>query len=331
MMKTRNIIVVSVLALLFALDLNMIAPAYCETILIDFGNASSYRGVDTPSPDENGNFWNSVWNAAYYSDLIDIDGNATAVDFGFASAAGTDSYNGPAGVTSDPITQAMIDATDINAAAIGNLGINEAAMDFYVSSTFEIQGLDPTKTYNLIFFGSHKYSTDDTTVYSVYTDNTYSALVDSANLDVQQTGSPSLHNRDTVAVINDISPQTGNILYIRYIGSNGSLGYLNCMQIEEASGIIARDPDPDSVTGIVLTTNLKWNEPVIIRPSNTLSAFVLIIPTGLIRATQQLSILWSILTLTVIRPQPKLLCPSLWITIQHITGKLLLLNPEIPL
>ena len=232
MMKTRNIIVVSVLALLFALDLNMIAPAYCETILIDFGNASSYRGVDTPSPDENGNFWNSVWNAAYYSDLIDIDGNATAVDFGFASAAGTDSYNGPAGVTSDPITQAMIDATDINAAAIGNLGINEAAMDFYTNSTFEIQGLDPTKTYDLTFYGSHKWG-GLTTVYEVYTDNTYTTLVDSASLDVMDATSNWLHNRDTVVTISGLAPQTSDILYVKFAGINATEGYLNAMQITE--------------------------------------------------------------------------------------------------
>jgi len=31
------------------------------------------------------------------------NGNATAIDFGFAGPGGTDSYNGPAGVTSDPI------------------------------------------------------------------------------------------------------------------------------------------------------------------------------------------------------------------------------------
>ncbi len=256
-MKACNILTVSVLAATLTL-----APAYGQTILIDFGNASSWRGVDTPSPDENGNSWNCVWSAAYYPNLIDIDGNVTPVDFGFSSAGGTDSYNSPAGVTSDPVTQAMIDATDINAAALGNLGVNEAAMDFYDSSTFEIQGLDPTKTYDLTFFGSHKYSDDDTTVYSVYTDNTLTTLVDLASLNVQQSGSPSLHNRDMVVTITGLSPQAANSLYIRFTGSNGNLGYLNCMQIEEVSGDMTTNPLPgDGETVAMLTTNLIWNQP----------------------------------------------------------------------
>lgn len=144
-MKRWYMITGSVLALLLALGLNM-APVYGQTVLIDFGNASSWRGVPTPSPDTNGHYWNSVWSGAFYPELKDIDGNATTIDFGFAinGAGGTDSYNGPAGVTSNPVTAAQIAATDIDAAALGNLGIKEAAMDFYTSSTFEIQGLDPT-------------------------------------------------------------------------------------------------------------------------------------------------------------------------------------------
>lgn len=253
---------VSVLPVFLAFGLNLVASVYGATILVDFGNASSWRGVDTPSQDGNGNSWNCVWSGAYYPNLVDIDGNVTAVDFGFSLAGGTDSYNSPAGVTSSPITQAMIDATDIDAAALGNLGINEAAMDFYINSSFEIQNLNPTKTYDLTFFGSHKYSTDATTVYLVYTDNTYTTVVDSASLDVQQAGSPAQHNRDTVAMITGLSPQASNSLYIKFVGSNGNSGYLNSMQIEEASGIKAKNPAPgEGASGIALTTNLKWNKP----------------------------------------------------------------------
>jgi len=240
-----------VLAVLLAFALNAAAPAYSATVLIDMGNAISWRGVNTPSPDGNGNYWNSVWSGAYYPDLIDTNGNATAIDFGFSTAGGTDSYNGPAGVTSNPPTPAEIAATDIDAAALGNLGVKEAAMDYYTNSTFEIQGLDPTKTYNLTFFGSHKFG-GITTVYSVYTDNTYTTLVDSVSLDVTDAAMPWLHNRDTVATITGLSPQTFNILYVKFNGINDTEGYLNCMQIVEvpepatlalllAGGLLARN------------------------------------------------------------------------------------------
>ena len=165
--KTRTI---SFWVIILALSLRV----YSRTILIDFGSNASYRGITCPNPDMNGSCWNSVWSGDYCPDLVDIIGNATGIAVGFSSANGTDSYNGPAGVTSVPVTQAMIDAVDIETEELGNLGINEAAFDYYVSSAFEIQGLDPAKTYNLTFYGSHKYSSDDTTLYAVYAGNTYS-------------------------------------------------------------------------------------------------------------------------------------------------------------
>ena len=210
----------------------MVAPVYGGDILVDFGSTVSWRGIDAPSPDGNGNYWNSVDSFAYFPDLVDTAGNATAVDFGFAAPGGTDSYNGPAGVTSSPVTAAEIAATDIDAVALGNLGVNEAAMDFYTNSTFEIQGLDSTKTYDLTFYGSHKWG-GLTTVYEVYTDNTYTTLVDSASLDVMDATSNWLHNRDTVVTISGLAPQTSDILYVKFAGINATEGYLNAMQITE--------------------------------------------------------------------------------------------------
>jgi hypothetical protein len=213
--------------------------ANAQTVLVDFGSDVSFRGVSVPNPDLNGNFWNSLTPGPFFADLIDIDGNATTIDLGFDTPVGTDSFNGPAGATSFPDpTPAEIAATDIDAAALGNLGIKEAAIDFAASpggannnTRFQIQGLDPTKTYTLTLFGSHKFSDNDTTVYSVFTDNTYATLVDSASLNVQTPGSPHLHNRDTVATISNLAPQASNILYVQFVGSNGGLGYLNDFQI----------------------------------------------------------------------------------------------------
>jgi len=174
----------------------------------------------------------------YYPNLIDISNAATTIDFGFSTPVGTDSYNGPAGPTSIPPTAGEIAATDIDAAALGNLGITNAAFDFAAGAggvcKFEIQQLDPTKKYNLTFYGSHKFNADANTVYSVYSDNTYTTLVGQTNLDVFQPGSPWLHNRDKTATISNLSPQANNIFYVTFIGSAGGDGYLNCMQISVA-------------------------------------------------------------------------------------------------
>ena len=196
-------------------------------ILVDLGNEFSYRGVTATSPDSNGNYWNSVWSGAYYADLVDMDGSSTGVAFGFSAVSGTDSYNGPAGPTDGLTTQQIIDAVDIDAAALGNLGNKEAAADYYVSSKFELQNLNASKSYKLTFYGSHSWSDAlATSVYEVYSDNTYATLVDSVSLDVQDLNSGWLHNRDTVAMLT-VAPQAGNILYVKFDG------YLNAMQIEE--------------------------------------------------------------------------------------------------
>jgi hypothetical protein len=217
----------------------LVESASAQTVLIDLGNDNSFRGVSVPNPDSNGNYWNNLFPGLFYTDLIDTNNNPTTIDFGFSTPVGTDSFNGPAGATSFPDpTPAEIAATDIDTAALGILGIREAAIDFAASpggadnrTRFEIQQLDPLKRYNLAFFGSHKFSDADTTIYSVYSDNTYTTVVGTASLNVQTPGSPNLHNRDQLAHINGLAPQASNILYVEFVGANNNLGYLNDLAI----------------------------------------------------------------------------------------------------
>lgn len=228
-----------------------------QTILVDFGGNQSFRGVTAPSPDVHGNHWNSMTPGLFVVNLFDTTGAQTTIDLGFSTPVGTDSFNGPAGVTSFPNpTPAEIAATDIDEVALGILGVKEAAIDFAASpggadnrTRFEIQQLDPTLTYNLSFFGSHKFSTDDATVYSIFSDNTYTTLVGTATLNVQQPGSPNLHNRDQLATINNVAPQADNILYVEFVGANGGLGYLNAFSITAV-------PEPASMILLASATGL---------------------------------------------------------------------------
>ncbi len=225
-------------ALAIAIAVGVARGTSAQTVLVDFGNNSSFRGASVPNPDVNGHFWNSIGPGAFVTNMVDINNNPTTIDLGFDTSVGTDSFNGPAGVTSNPPTAAEIAATDIDAAALGNLGVKEAAFDFAASpggannrARFQIQQLDPTKRYTLTLFGSHKFSTDDATLYSIYSDNTYTTTVGTASLNVQQPGSAHLHNRDQVATISNLAPQASDILYVEFVGAAGGLGYLNAIQI----------------------------------------------------------------------------------------------------
>ena len=76
------------------------ASAKAQTVLVDFGNNTSFRGASVVNPDSKGNHWNSIAPGAFITNLIDTKNNATTIDLGFDTPVGTDSFNGPAGVTS---------------------------------------------------------------------------------------------------------------------------------------------------------------------------------------------------------------------------------------
>jgi hypothetical protein len=200
--------------------------ANAEVVLVDFGNDISFRGASVPGGvDPSGNSWNSVWSGAFYTNLLNTDGFGSGINFGFSSATGTDYFNGPSGADADP------SLTVYDAAALGLLGVDEAVYDYYVTSTFQIQNLDAGKTYDLTFYGAHKFSNDDTTRYTAYTDATFSTAIDSVDLDVQMPGSPWLHNEDTVVTLSGLTADADGIIYIGFAGANGGDGYLNAMQI----------------------------------------------------------------------------------------------------
>ena len=234
-----------------ALAVGLVAAARAQTILIDFGSDTSYRGLSVINPDSNGNYWNSLQPGLFVEGLVGLDNVPTSIDIGWDSPVGTDSYNGPAGPTGPADNKTNLrnndlPFTDIDAAALGNLGgALDAVFDFAAGPSladnrvrFQLQGLDPARTYSLTFFGSHIFSFDTTTVYSVYTDSTYETLVASVDLDVQDALEPWFHNRDTVATLSGLTPQADNILYVQFVGSTGHDGYLNAMQIEASEAAV---------------------------------------------------------------------------------------------
>lgn len=224
-------------------------PVTAERLLIDFGNDVSYRGRSVDNPDKNSNYWNSVDSSVYWTDLLYADGSTSSIDFGFSSAEGNDSYNGPAGPTTsgDDYTNAVIDA-----AALGDLGIKAAVFDYYVSSTFTIQELDPSMFYTLTFFGSHKYNNNNWTTYTVYTSNDYAVEICSTTLYV---GADMFHNSNTVATLSDLSPQFANSIWVGFDGEFGySLGYLNTMAID----VIV--PEPLALSGLLPAVFWMWRK-----------------------------------------------------------------------
>jgi hypothetical protein len=212
-------------------------PPTNQTWLLNFGGAYGYRGTNVPSPDIQGHYWNNLGTNLNGSPLVltNAGGAATAMTFMFdasnpaytnVNAApyyyGSDYYNGPSGPVQNP------NACVFNPGALGYLGITNAVYSYFIGAHCILQNMNPAHQYSLTFFGSHKYSTDSTTIYSVYSNSSYTALIGSTNLFV---GSGASYNEGTVAVVGPISPSGSGSMYFDFLGANGDQGYLNCMQI----------------------------------------------------------------------------------------------------
>ena len=61
---------------------------YAQTVLIDFGSDTSFRGLSVHGPDSNGNFWNSLQPGVLVSNLVDIHKHSHDDSGGLGHASG---------------------------------------------------------------------------------------------------------------------------------------------------------------------------------------------------------------------------------------------------
>jgi hypothetical protein len=201
-----------------------------QKVLIDFGSDASYRGLSVHGADANGHFWNSN-TPGMLMPLVDVTNtpvvnNALPMQLGWISPVGTDSYNGPAGPTDFGTPASNLQYVVINAAALGDLGVPEAAFDFITgpnpadgglgdgpgagnpdnpafqgpanATKFDLIGLDPAKKYTLIFYGAHSYNSDAVTTYSVFSDPAYTSQLGTVDLAVHHPQPPDFHGDNVI-------------------------------------------------------------------------------------------------------------------------------------
>lgn len=214
-------------------------------VLVDFGNDSSFRGVSVSGTDANGNTWNSIAPGSAWTDLTDAGGGATTLDVSFTTALATDSFNGPAGATSDPVTAGEIAATEIDADLLGVLGVPEAAIDFIGTPNdgdfvgIEIAGLEPGELYNLSFFSSRKFQSDTQTLIYVFDDDQLTTELGDVTVIHGINGN---HNASVVVTLEDLEASATGTLYVEFEGAGGGKGFLNAMAIDPVSAADATPP-----------------------------------------------------------------------------------------
>ena len=185
--------------------------------------------------------------ACFTRTLIDINNAGTSIDFGFSSPVGTDSFNGPAGVTTNSAADPSRNRGRRHRRSCARQSGSQGSRGRFCRSRQSIRdskskNLDPAKKYTLTFFGSHKFSDDDATVYSVYTDNTY---YNAGQLPPASTSRRPVRPICTIATRWSRSATSrrrqATFLYVQFTGANGHTGYLNDMRI------VGTIPEPSTI------------------------------------------------------------------------------------
>jgi len=219
------------------------------TVLLDIGRSNVdggwYGGASPASPDANGNYWNTLDIGKYAGSMVDKTGTATSIGAGFININSPvfTTYNGPAGDTTSVGGKTLADVV-INSAALGDLGVKEAAFD-YVHGTnirISINGLTAGQSYDFSFFSSRRWEGDASTRFTIYGSNTFDSgsLLKSGTLANRSSSQGWVHNADTLLTLNNLAP-TSTSLYINIAGASGGAGALNAMSITSV-------PEPNSAT-----------------------------------------------------------------------------------
>lgn len=243
-------------------------------LLLSMGTNTSFRGITVnPNPDANNNTWNSVVPGNTVTGLLSATGATTGIGMVWTTPVGTDSYNGPYGnATSGVLATRETQANSVTyAPTLGDLDAKTAGFSFAAgdgtgttgvgpngfATQFLLEGLNPSETYSLTFFGSHIYDTL-TTTYSVYSDPGYTiGFEGSASLNTEFTDpvsggqDPNLSN---VVTISGLVPTAGGFLYLEFAGdttapapsSDSGVGYLNSFEL-----LGTAVPEPASLASIL--------------------------------------------------------------------------------
>ena len=135
--------------------------AVAKTVLLDIGRSGTsgvgegwYNGATPPSPDTNGNYWNTLDSGKYAGSMKDKTNGTTSIGAGFidTNSPTFTTYNGPAG-------DGTLAAVTINSAALGDLGIAEAAFDYVCGTNIRmsIDGLTVGKKYRINLYSSRRW------------------------------------------------------------------------------------------------------------------------------------------------------------------------------
>jgi hypothetical protein len=201
-----------------------------QTTLIQFGNNTltnctvGFSGTNviygncpqTPNPDIQGHYWNSVSSANFFpttnalGQVNSVAYSANGEGSGSNPQGGYDTYNGPdSGTNGVTVTNNI---SDIATNALGYLGVATAVSTYFRDWEIFFDDLDPTHQYTFNFFGSLKYAPSQITKYYVLNYAQTSILAQFSSY----VGSGQFNNEDRLTSITITPPADAALVFYFY-------------------------------------------------------------------------------------------------------------------
>ena len=210
-----------------------------RTFYVDFGqNNVSGQGYKTTGADKNKHYWNNIFgkgtgapDKAYPQtiNLLTSDNKQTDLRLQLSSRFSTNGYTN--GGLQSP-----------SAALLGDLAIESATQDYIFLeggqdySVINFKGFDPAKAYRFHFFGSRTATDTRAADFELSGENIWKGELVMSGTGIGNNGYNGNNNK--VLASDYVFPnRDGNIFLTISKKSSGIMVYLNCMKIEEVSGL----------------------------------------------------------------------------------------------
>lgn len=219
--------------------LNARAQTPERTFYIDYGqNNVAGQGYKTVGADANGHYWNNIFgkgtaapDKAYPQtiSLVTSDNKSTDYRLQLSSRFSTNGYTN--GGLQKP-----------SAALLGDLAVESATQDYIFLEgsqdygVIRFMGLDLSKAYRFYLFGSRTATDERAAYFELMGENCWK---DEMAMSGNSIGNGGYNGNNNKILTSDLifPDRSGNIELTIIKKSSGSMVYLNCMKIEEVSGV----------------------------------------------------------------------------------------------
>ena len=211
-----------------------------DRLLVDFGPSNDDDGRAAPSPDRNGNYWNS-WRPQ-------PGGSANPITVGTSLAnLITTSDERPTSVSLEVTSGFLTSNGRVNGglfypdpALLGDFAVTNATEDYFADNNtggFKITGLDRRFRYTLRFFGTRSSTATYATKYEVNAGNgTFSTNLVTSGTGIGDGGYNG--NNNIIPELHDLIPDEDGEMIVNVVNIVGTYAYIGIMEITVAGEII---------------------------------------------------------------------------------------------